>query len=396
MCSRGFNSFNHCNPCTPCSPCEVFDRNGWDRHHNPNHGCLGPEPERCIQEKVECKCAPDNVSCLNYLVSDQDHTAPNTDPDLKNSWGLLTERNKLVVADNTTSVITAYTLYGEKLPLRANVFDINGALAGPTGIILNTLPWAFIISKACKRHPSLYLTATEAGTINGYSPEVDKFNTVVAVDNAPNNSVYKGLAIAFDKLYATDFFNGKIDVFDFNFRQLFNFPFTDPTTTNPLLPGFAPFNIVNINNLLYVTYALQDSAKHDDVAGVGNGFINVFRPDGSFVRRLVTQGLLNSPWGFISTDCYFGFPQKSFLVGNFGDGNLNAYDHHGNHLKTLTNQLGLTVAIPGLWGLAVNPSYLGKVFFASGPNDEADGLLGSLTDIAGLECLDVDCVTPPV
>jgi len=262
----------------------------------------------------------------------------------------------------------------------------------------------FIIRRLCRRHPSLYLIATEAGTINAYSPSVDKFQTIVVVDNSSKGSVYKGLAIFGNTLYAADFRNGKIDVFNSRFEQLTNYPFVDQDTFNPIPfsfitpptpPSYAPFNIVKVDHLLYVLYAEQDSAKHDDVPGHGHGYISVFNPDGSFVRRFVSQDHLNSPWAFLPTGCGFGFPQGSFLVGNFGSGHIHVYDERGHNIGELAGPGG-AITIYGLWGLAANLNFVKKVFFAAGPNNETNGLLGDLTDISGLECEHIDCVVPSV
>src|SRR5262249_16743170 len=155
----------------------------------------------------------------------------------------------------------------------------------------------FVISKGGQSAPSTELFATEDGTIAGWSMSVDPANAVIAVDNSSMDAVYKGLAIGFNAhgafLFATNFHAGTIDVFDSTFQLVRQNKFHDPF----LPPGYAPFGIAAINANLYVTYALQDAKKEDDVAGAGHGFIDIFDMQGNLVKRFSSQGQLNSPWG---------------------------------------------------------------------------------------------------
>src|SRR6185369_2224913 len=171
--------------------------------------------------------------------------------------------------------------------------------------------------------------------------------------NSESGAVYKGAALgdasSGPSLYAANFSAGVIDVFDRNFSQvILQGSFTDPD----LPPGFAPFNIQNIGNRLFVTYALQDEAKRDDVSGQGNGFVDLFDLDGTLINRLVSNGNLNSPWGLALAPDQFGDFSKALLVGNFGDGTINGYDPaSGAFLGTLQDSNGGVVSIPGLWAL---------------------------------------------
>jgi uncharacterized protein (TIGR03118 family) len=196
---------------------------------------------------------------------------------------------------------------------------------------------------------------------------------------------YKGLALSAggngQLLYATDFHNGKIDVWNSSFA-----PVTLPAGafSDPKIPaGFAPFGIQAINGNLYVTYAKQDADRHDDVAGKGLGYVDVFDPNGQLLDRFVSKGPLNAPWGLALAPAGFGEFSNTLLVGNFGDGRINAFDLvSGKHLGALKGADGKALAIDGLWGLAfgngLNDQPVNTLFFTSGPDDEEHGLYGRI------------------
>ena len=200
-------------------------------------------------------------------------------------------------------------------------------------------------------------------------------------------AVYKGLAI-FDPghsdavLYATNFRAGTVEAYDPNFDAPASVTgnFTDPN----LPKGYAPFNDKVINGELYVTYAKQDADKHDDEAGVGNGFVDIFNLDGTLKERLISRGALDSPWGLQIAPSSFGSFAGDLLVGNFGNGMINAYNPTtGAFAGTLDGRDGSPLVIDGLWGLTTgNGSAAGgsldTLFFTAGPNGESDGLFGSL------------------
>jgi uncharacterized protein (TIGR03118 family) len=202
---------------------------------------------------------------------------------------------------------------------------------------------------------------------------------VKKVDNSPSGAVYKGLALAVRKsagptLYATNFFTGNVDMFDQNFN-----PVVDPTAfQDPNLPkGYAPFGIANIDGKIYVTYALQDADKHDDVRGAGHGFVDVYDTDGHNLQRLISRGVLDSPWGLakVPDHRHFGrFDDDDLLVGNFGDGRINAYNvHTGASLGQLNHRDGQPLEFNGLWSLLF---FNDDLYFTAGIVDEADGLFG--------------------
>jgi uncharacterized protein (TIGR03118 family) len=159
--------------------------------------------------------------------------------------------------------------------------------------------------------------------------------------------------------------------------------------TDPQLPaGFAPFNVQEINGDIYVAYAKQDAEKHDDVAGAGLGFINVFDPNGRLLRRVVSGDKLNAPWGIALAPAGFGKFGNRLLVGNFGDGAIHAFDlESGEFAGTLQGPNGNPIQIPGLWGLRFGNGFLNQpvntLFFTAGPGEEAHGLYGRIDAVAG-------------
>jgi uncharacterized protein (TIGR03118 family) len=183
-------------------------------------------------------------------------------------------------------------------------------------------------------------------------------------------------------LFAANFRAGTVEVFDHNYQ-----PFTtDGGFKDPSIPpGFAPFGMQNIDGDLFVTYAKQNAAKHDDVAGRGNGFVDVFDTDGHLLRQLVTRGQLNSPWGVARASYAFGRFSGDVLIGNFGDGKINAFDSNGNFRDTLKGPDSKPVVIDGLWTLTLGGgrnSSSDTLYFTAGPNGEVDGLFGTITPVA--------------
>lgn len=320
---------------------------------------------------------------VNKLVSNLPQVARNQDVDLINAWGILVHDDIIWVADNGTGFITSYDFKGNKVfpnitvPPATVVPPPIGTTGKPTGIIFNKSK-GFVISNGTSSASSFLLIATEDGTIAGYNPLVDPLNAITVIDNSLFGAVYKGLALSENLLYAADFFNNKIDVFNSDFvlipPPINGLRFADLTPTYPIPSSFAPFNIVRLHEKIYVLYARQNPPDNeDDLPGKGFGFVNVFDLEGNFIKRLISGGKLNSPWGFAIGPKDFGKFSGKFLIGNFGDGRINAYDHRGNFIGTLRNKRGRYIFIDGLWGLY---SLNKKLFFASGPNFETNGLVG--------------------
>jgi uncharacterized protein (TIGR03118 family) len=265
-----------------------------------------------------------------------------------------------------------------------------------TGNVFNSTS-DFVITEGSASGPSQFIFATEDGTISGWNPSVDSTHAIIAVDRSSVveggfvGAVYKGVALAQSGsgnfLFATNFRFGTVEKFDGQFNLVQSFTdsalASDCPISGPPPQCFAPFGIQSIGGNLFVTFALQNAAHHDDVGGPGNGFVDIFDPDGNLIGRFASQGTLNSPWGLALAPAGFGTFRHDLLVGNFGDGRINAFNPStGAFLGQLEDQNGAAITINGLWGLAFGNGGLAgdtsTLFFASGLNDEADGLFGSI------------------
>jgi uncharacterized protein (TIGR03118 family) len=326
---------------------------------------------------------------VTNLVSDIPGLAAVTDANLVNPWGMSSSPTSPIwVSDNKTGVTTLYNTAGVPQALVVTIPPPSGGTSpsAPTGQVFNG-GTGFLL--AGTGTAARFIFATEDGTISGWNPTANPTNAVLKVDNSPFGAVYKGLAIgnngAGDFLYAANFNSGKIDVFNSSFAATtLAGNFVDPN----LPAGFAPFNVQNLDGQLYVTYALQDGSKHEDVAGPGNGFVDVFDLNGNLVKRAISNGPLNSPWGLAFAPANFGTFSKDLLVGNFGDGRIDAFDPTTYaFLGALTDTTGTPIFIEGLWGLrdgnGGNGGALNQVYFTAGISGgdaiEDHGLFGSLS-----------------
>jgi len=282
---------------------------------------------------------------------------------------------QLWIADNGTQLITTYDLEGNPLPPAITVVPgASGIPPSPTGIV-NNKSSGYIVSGS----PALVLVSTEQGTINAYN-SITNLDAPFVVDNSTTGANYKGIAITPTYLYAANFTNGlttgTIDVFTNTFGPTLPGTFIDPTIPST----FSPFNVVYIKPFVYVCYAKKNPADpHDDLAGPGNGYINIFTTNGVFVRRFISNGKLNSPWALIRAPEFTQLPSDSFLVGNFGDGRINVYNARGKHIGIFRYCDNIPITINNLWGLTRGPKCMQNIYFASGPNDENNGLVGRLT-----------------
>ena len=327
--------------------------------------------------------------------------ATHTDPNLRNPWGISTAPGlPLWVSDNGSGFSTLYDGAGNPVPSSSPLVVTipapsaagPSATGTPTGTVVNpdfSTGQGFMVSEAgVSSAPSHFLFATEDGTLAGWSQKVDATRAVIAVDRStatdPDGdvgAVYKGLTLASSNgrqfLYATNFRFGQVEVFDSNFN-------TVRTFTDPRLPsGYGPFGIQNINGRLFVTFAKQDAEKHDDVAGQGNGFVDVFSTSGDLLQRFATRGQLDSPWAVTQAPSTLPVVGGDILVGNFGDGHVNAFSRDGHFIRALRDTNGQTISIPGLWDLKFPTGSLNvaanALYFTAGINSEADGLFGTLT-----------------
>ena len=340
------------------------------------------------------------------LVSDGAAPADLVDTSLVNAWGLAASSSSpWWVSNNGTDSSTLYNgNTGAKVVL--GIFDpLCGCVhvpGAPTGIVFNGTPFTtglgFVVSDPAAvppiNGPARFIFDAEDGSISGWA---GGDHAIVAVPPS-EDAVYKGLAIvstipgdvAGDFLYATNFKAGTVDVFDSTFVKQPPGQFADPT----IPADYAPFGIQTIGDVVYVTYALRGEEEEegeglDDVPGMGHGFVSAFDLAGNFIRRVASGGPLNSPWGLARAPDEFGKFSNDLLVGNFGNGRINAYDPDDlldngeyEHRGMMHSTGGPPLEIEGLWALQFgNGGSAGPtttLFFTAGPDEESHGLFGSL------------------
>jgi uncharacterized protein (TIGR03118 family) len=346
-----------------------------------------------------------NRYVVTNLASDISNLTPNpADPVLQNAWGVAFTpgASPFWISDNATGCSTLYDGAGVKAALQVKLplpggsvpatackhFDPknppNPTPAAPTGLVWNPTSGFLVPGTSL---PAVFIWDTEDGTISAWAGGLNPADqAVLAVDNPnpTNGAVYKGLVFGVNAkngvlLFATNFRAGTVDVFDHTYTKVT----TDGGFADPRIPaGFAPFGIQNINGDLFVTYAKQNAQKHDDVAGRGNGFVDVFDTDGHLLRRFARRGPLNSPWAVARASYAFGRFSGDVLIGNFGNGEVNAFDSDGDFLGTLGDVKGKPLVIDGLWTLTLGGgknSSSDTLYFTAGPNGEVDGSFGTIT-----------------
>jgi uncharacterized protein (TIGR03118 family) len=299
--------------------------------------------------------------------------AANLDTNLVNAWGLsVLSKDFLIVNATESSLAGVYTTDGQPA---GGYIEVD---SDPSGVVVNR--GGFKVSDGQMTRSSSLIFVTEAGTILGWNEDFADPVAIVAVDNSDFDAVYKGVAMIGNRLFAADFKGGVIDVYDSKWNWLGAF------TDSHVDPGFAPFNVAAIDGRLYVTFAKRLAPDfEDDDPGSGNGFVDVFTAGGRFLRRLVSHGVLNSPWGIVKAPAHFGDFGGALLVGNFGDGRVNAFDiKTGEYLGALSDSESTPIVIDGLWGLdfgitKANNKKVSTLFFSSGPDGEAHGLVGQIT-----------------
>ncbi|HSB38761.1 MAG TPA: TIGR03118 family protein [Gaiellaceae bacterium] len=310
------------------------------------------------------------------LVSDQPGVAPVTDSDLVNPWGLVSGPTTFWWAsDNGMDKSTLYNGSGTKQGL---VVSVPG---GPTGTVFNSTT-GFVLPTGGK---ALFLFDGEDGIVRAWNGA--QGTTAIVVKNRSDvGAIYKGLAIADTangpRLYAADFHNGRIDVLDGSFGLVPNSGFEDPS----LPKGFAPFNVQVLGNRVFVAYAKQDADAEDEVAGQGLGRVDVYDLEGNLLGGIDGHGQLNAPWGLAIAPASFGALAGDLLVGNFGDGQINAFREANPgqfvHVGELRGSDSRPLVIDGLWALQVsqggNNGTAGQLFFTAGPDGESHGLFGKI------------------
>jgi len=327
-------------------------------------------------------------------------TTTTIDANLSNPWGLVTAKGlPFWIADNSSNVASLYSgtgqiqtnaVTGSTTTAIAIPASATGVAANPTGQVYNG-NGGFLIPTSNGQETSLFIFSGEGGTIAAWAKDSGATAVTAYDDGAANGSahaVYKGLALGSVNgasfLYATDLHNNKVDVFDTNFAKpaAMQGKFIDPT----IPAGFVPFGIAALNNQLYVTYAMQDAAMHDESTGAGLGYVDVFDFSGNFISRFASAGPLNAPWGIALAPAGFGSFQGDLLIGNFGDGTINIFAPNGTSLATdmgpLTVGGGAVFAVPGLWSLVFGDGDSDKplttLFYTAGFADQTDGVFGSI------------------
>jgi uncharacterized protein (TIGR03118 family) len=317
------------------------------------------------------------------------------DVNLQNPWGLaLSPTLPLWASDNNSGTATIYNIPpgGTSVTKAGLTVNVPGGRTStsdgpsPTGQVFNPTG-RFVVTTPAGSGPALFVFDSESGQISAWNPAADPITSgqsMGTLEYSSPTAVYKGLTLATGDdgafLYAANFHDGTVDVFNSRFHHV-SLPggFTDPT----LPGGYAPFGIQDIHNLIYVTYAKQNVAKHDDVSGPGHGFIDIYTPDGFLVERLASRGVLDSPWGMAIAPSSFGRFAGKLLVGNFGNGRVNVFDPFvpERFLGQLEGPDTKPITIDDLWALKVGTATTGgtqTMLFSAGINDENDGLIGSL------------------
>lgn len=342
---------------------------------------------------------------VDLIANTSGYGAGLVDPTLQNAWGLAWSPTGIAwVNANATGVSELYTGAGAIVRPPVLIPSPTDTMGGtPTGIVFNSTKGFVLPNKST----AAFIFVNEDGVVSAWNGAAGNKAFRIA-DNSANSS-YKGLALASDNgrnlLYAANFETGKIDVWDTSWAPV-QLSFRDPAIPR----GYAPFNIQPISTWLFVTYA-KVSADLDDVPGAGNGFVDVFNTDGSFVRRFASRGALNAPWGvawapagWLTTgdmDSAADHDDKGVdgsgkghgrnddkhvgpvvLVGNFGDGRINVYTPEGQFLGALQSHKK-AIVIDGLWAIGFAPSTAttidpNRLYFTAGPKDEKDGLFGYL------------------
>jgi uncharacterized protein (TIGR03118 family) len=325
------------------------------------------------------------------LVARTDIVTDATDSNLVNAWGLAFNPAGVAwVSANGSGLSEVYDANGGHVigPITVPVPAGATPPSAPTGQAFNGNPSAFL--------GDVFIFVTEDGTISGWQPSdgtTAGSSAMLRVDNSASGAVYKGVALgtATDgtpRLYAANFNAGTVDMFDGMYHPMAA-AFMDPQ----LPAGFAPFNVAVVQGAVLVSYAMQNAAKHDDVAGAGNGFVNLFDGNGTLLGRLLSGGELNSPWGMTISPSTFAAAPDRLLVGNFGDGLVHFYTFDINtrtatSVGTLNGAAGAPMTIDGLWALQFGPGTGGfatdTLFFTAGPGMEMHGVFGRLNTTTGV------------
>jgi uncharacterized protein (TIGR03118 family) len=316
---------------------------------------------------------------VNLVGNNDEYSPARIDPNFVNGWGIaITPNGFFWVSTEGTGKSVIYNQDGGEVRSPVDIPSPGGTSGGqPSGQVFNSTP-DFVLSNGTK---AFFIFAGLDGVISAWNPAAG--NSAIKVINEPGD-VYSGIAIAQDGganfLYVAAFSEHKIEVYNGNFEEV-DKPFTDPD----IPADYSPFNIQNIGGKLYVMYAKFNEEEGEEETGSGLGYVDVYNPDGSLVKHLISKGQLNAPWGIAwAPASFFGDNgQPALLVGNFGDGRINAFSATGDFLGQLRAH-GQPIKIDGLWGISFPPATAtsidpNRLYFAAGPDDEEEGLFGYIT-----------------
>ena len=339
------------------------------------------------------------------LVSNQASLAPTRDANLVNPWGLArSSKGPWWVADNGTGLSTLYDGTGKVIPLVVTIPSGNvseNPTGSPTGTVFNGDKTAFLLPNG---KAAVFLFVTEDGTISGWNGGTSS----VVVVNRKMDAVYKGATIATRMvngvsksfLYAANFRSGKVDVYDSMFAPVALYgreageerdeEDNDRFTDEHLPRGYAPFNVQNLGGNIFVSFAKQDSARHDEVDGTGLGYVDVFSPAGKLLQRMQHGAWFNAPWGMAIAPSDFGAFSHDVLVGEFGSGQIAVFNPiTGKFVGMLQDSKNMPITIDGLWALAPgNGATAGpatSMYFTAGIDHEKNGLFGTLSAVENVQ-----------
>jgi uncharacterized protein (TIGR03118 family) len=327
---------------------------------------------------------------IKNLISNKPGSAQNIDPNLITPWGMLIPDNTIWISDNGTGFLTNYTLSGTNRNNNVSIPSINFNLSAPTSFVKNYFVGGFLMSAS--DISSYFIIATEQGTVCAYNSSFDPSNAIIAINRNVNGDIYTGIAAIDDKIYLADFAHGTIKVFDSMWNYVLVSTIGNITIYqfyDPNIPSeYSPFNIVYLDGLLFVLYALNGGSGVV-MPGVGYGYISMFLPTGQYIKTLIrgnikgiTTAPLNAPFSIIHPPPCYNLLPDWYLVGNYGDGTINIFGSTGSYIGPLSNQYSSPLSLNGLLNMVV---YSKTLYFVSAPYNSLDGLNGLVGTINLIE-----------
>jgi len=320
---------------------------------------------------------------VNLVGNNDEYGAAHIIPEFRNAWGIAFNGPTGGVAwVNALEAHRSYLFNTEGIINATRPFvgipgPTNPADGLPTGIVFANISGQFLIppgpnTTSTTPAAAIFMFVGVDGVLSAWNGTYTNAYRVFAHANAAYTGMAIGNSGGNNFIYLANFASGHIEVYNKDWQSV-SMSFSDPN----LPAGYSPFNIQNVGGMLYVMYAKVDPEEHEEEVGPGLGYVDVYNTDGSLAKRFVSRGQLNAPWGVTQVPAgFFGSEdaQAAVLIGNFGDGHINAYSLNGDYLGQL-RQSGNPIEIEGLWAIVYH-SPTGRVYFAAGPDDEEDGLFG--------------------